>query len=78
MATGAGDCSLLQAQFTGVQDDDGNVAIPDDYVCHQFPDDNSQRDTILVGLISLAVCFPVRAAAPLRTALTLRKPDEPY
>ena len=43
-----GDCSLLQAQFTGVQDASGNVAIPDDYVCTAFPDDSSQVDTILV------------------------------
>ena len=34
-------------------------AIPDDYVCHAFPDDSSNRDTYLVGLISVAVSFPV-------------------
>ena len=34
-------------------------AIPGDYVCHAFPDGSSDRDTYLVGLISVAVSFPV-------------------
>ena len=50
----SGDCGDLQAQFTGVA-----PQLPDDWYCAAFPDDNSQRDTYLVGLISAAVAFPV-------------------
>ena len=50
----AGDCSDIIAQFTGVQD-----AIPADYMCHAFPDPTSTTDGYLVGLITVAVCFPV-------------------
>ena len=39
-----GDCSDIITQFTGVQD-----AIPDDYYCSAFPDDNSQTDGYLVS-----------------------------
>ena len=30
-----------------------------DYVCHQFPDDDNPRDSLIVALIALAVALPV-------------------
>ena len=30
-----------------------------DYTCHAFPDDDSQRDSLIVALIALAVSVPV-------------------
>jgi hypothetical protein len=30
-----------------------------DYACTQFPDDNNSRDTLIVGLIALAIALPV-------------------
>ena len=60
-----GDCSDLQAQFSGVQG-----AIPDDFYCAAFPDDDSQMDSLIVGLIGAAVMFPVGGFLQLLFALS--------
>ena len=48
-----GNCADVKAQFEGVQD-----ALPDDYECHQFPDETAFRDKLIVGLICCAVSLP--------------------
>ena len=48
-----GNCADISLQFAGVES-----ALPDDYECHQFPDDSSGRDKLVVGLICAAVSVP--------------------
>ena len=48
-----GDCADVQAQFSGVQD-----GLPEEYECHQFPDEANPTDKIVVSLISCAVAIP--------------------
>ena len=50
----SGDCGDLAEQFKDVPDS----GIPDDYECTQFPDENSPRDKIIVGLICFAIGLP--------------------
>ena len=59
-----GTCSTLQSQLAGVYGpftypDGTQHDVIDDYVCQQFPDDDSVRDTAIVALISVAVSIPV-------------------
>ena len=53
-----GDCADLAAQFAGL-DISGAPGVPADYVCLQFPNDDSTRDSIILGLISWACSLPV-------------------
>ena len=61
----AGECGQLAEQFLEVQGPYVYGTPPeehmylDEYVCHQFPDDDMITDQILVGLISVAVALPV-------------------
>ena len=49
-----GNCGDTKDQFVSLQ----YSGIPDDYECHQFPDETSIRDKIVVGLICTAVAVP--------------------
>ena len=53
-----GDCADLATVFAGISFENA-PGIPDDYVCLQFPNDDSQRDSLILGLISWAVSLPV-------------------
>ena len=53
-----GDCADLAAQFAGLDVPDA-PGVPEDYMCLQFPNDDSFRDTIILGLISWACSLPV-------------------
>ena len=54
-----GTCGLLATQFATV------AVLPDypnglqDWTCTAFPDDASQSDSLIVGLISIAIAIPV-------------------
>ena len=62
----AGDCADLQAQFADFYE--GGLQCPDtpglarisDWKCRAFPDEESNRDAVLVGLIAAAVSLPLR------------------
>jgi hypothetical protein len=55
----SGDCADLAAQFAAV------AVLPDypdglaDWTCTAFPNDNAPSDSLIVGLISIAVSLPV-------------------
>ena len=49
-----GNCGDTKDQFATLQDS----GIPDDYECHQFPDETAFKDKIIVGLICTAVAIP--------------------
>ena len=49
-----GNCGDTKDQFATLQDS----GIPDDYECHQFPDETAFKDKIVVGLICTAVAIP--------------------
>jgi hypothetical protein len=53
-----GDCADLLTSFEGVIFDDA-PGVPPDYVCLAFPNDDSFRDSIILGLISWACSLPV-------------------
>ena len=53
-----GDCADLPTVFAGIHLESA-PGIPDDYVCLQFPNDDSQRDSLILGLISWACSLPV-------------------
>jgi hypothetical protein len=53
-----GDCADLAAAFAGVPID-GAPGVPSDYVCIAFPNEDSSRDSFLLGLISWACSLPV-------------------
>ncbi len=60
-----GDCADIIPQFESVQgpyvygEPPEEHAYLDEYVCHQFPDEENYWDQILVGLISVAVALPI-------------------
>ena len=59
-----GSCSDLQSQFSTLQGPfvygtpPSEHADLSDYVCHAFPDDDSQLDQVIVGLINIAIAIP--------------------
>ena len=59
-----GDCADLAAAFVGVEVEDA-PGIPADYVCLQFPNDDSYRDSVILGLISWACSLPVKCVPRL-------------
>jgi hypothetical protein len=60
-----GDCADIIPQFESVQgpyvygEPPEEHAYLDEYVCHQFPDEENYWDQVLVGLISVAVALPI-------------------
>jgi hypothetical protein len=53
-----GDCADILTSFEGVVFDEA-PGVPPDYVCLAFPNDDSFRDSIILGLISWACSLPV-------------------
>lgn len=51
-----GDCSLLPSQFSA----SNGFAVPDDYVCRQFPDGENGLHVFILGLILAAVAVPFK------------------
>ena len=49
-----GNCGDTKDQFASLQDS----GIPEEYECHQFPDETAFKDKIIVGLICTAVAIP--------------------
>ena len=72
----AGDCEALPAMFAdvpGIRTDDP-IKLMADYVCHQFPDENSQRDHVLTGLVQAAIAIP----CSIVLELAFEKANEPW
>jgi hypothetical protein len=53
-----GDCIDLPSAFAGIEVP-GAPGIPEDYVCLQFPNEESARDSFILGLLSWACSLPV-------------------
>jgi hypothetical protein len=56
-----GGCATLLQQFDAIPVLPGFPNGMQDYECDTFPDDNRPLDSVLVGLIAIAVAFPVTA-----------------
>ena len=51
-----GNCADTLEQFKSVQEEQGGL--PEEYECHQFPDEEALVDKIIVALICTAVALP--------------------